>query len=96
MNISSDRKTILEESLRDRQIGTVIFETTSAFIIAILALMGNITLCLAFYRTYALRRIQNYYIIALAASDLLSTILCLPLGLTVVILGRWPFGDVIC
>lgn len=96
MNISLDRKTILEESLRDRQIGTVIFETTSAFIIAILALMGNITLCLAFYRTYALRRIQNYYIIALAASDLLSTILCLPLGLTVVILGRWPFGDVIC
>ncbi|XP_022803928.1 melatonin receptor type 1B-B-like [Stylophora pistillata] len=96
MNITLDKKKILEDSLKDRKIGMIIAETSSALIIAILALIGNLTLCLAIYGTRALRCIQNYYIVALAASDLLLTILCLPLGLTVVILGRWPFGDAIC
>ena len=39
---------------------------------------------------------QNYHIIALAASDLLFTLLCVTLVLAVVILGRLPFGETIC
>ena len=74
----------------------IIAESTCAFVITILAMTGNIILCLAIYRSRALRSIQNYYIMALAMSDLVLTLLCFPLGLTVVVLERWPFGDTLC
>lgn len=91
-----DRKRSIEESLGNRETWMIVAETTGAFIIVILATIGNIILCLAIYRCRALRKIQNYYIVALALSDLILTVLCVPMGLAVVILGRWPFGDTLC
>ena len=97
MPASLDKKSSLEEALENRETWMIIAESTGAFAIVILALIGNTILSLALYRSRALRRkIQNYYIIALTISDLLPTVLCFPMGLAVVILGRWPFGDTLC
>lgn len=93
---SLEWKGSIEDALEDRETWMIVAEASGAFAIVILALTGNITLCLAIYRCRALRKIQNYYIVALAMSDLLLTVLCLPMGLAVVILGRWPFGDTPC
>lgn len=93
---TSDKKGAIEESLGNRGTWMIVAETTTAFLIVVLAMTGNIILCLAIYRCRALRKIQNYYIIALAMSDLILTVLCMPMGLAVVILGRWPFGDTLC
>lgn len=92
-----ERKRIIEEALENRETWMIVAESTGAFAIVFLALIGNVILSMALYRCRALRRkIQNYYIIALTMSDLLLTVLCLPMGLAVVILGRWPFGDTLC
>jgi len=94
---SLERRGSIEEALENRETWMIAAESAGAFAIFFLALIGNVILSLALYRCRALRRkIQNYYIIALTMSDLLLTVLCLPMGLAVVMLGRWPFGDTLC
>lgn len=63
---TSERKGSIEESLGNRGTWMIVAETTGAFIIVILATIGNVILCLAIYRCRVLRKIQNYYIFALA------------------------------
>ena len=93
---TSERKGGIEESLGNRETWMIVAETTGAFIIVIVATIGNVILCLAIYRCRVLRKIQNYYVFALAMSDLILTVLCFPFGVAVAILGRWPFGETLC
>lgn len=93
---TQQRKRYLEEALENRELWCTVVESTLASAIVISALIGNILLCLAIYRFRSLRKIQNYYIFALAVSDFLLTLLCVSLGFVVAILGRWPFGEAIC
>ena len=96
MNGTLERKRIIEKTLKSRQLWLTVVESTSGFVVILSALVGNIILCLAIYKFPALRKLQNYYIVALAVSDFLLTLFCSSLGLVVVFLGRWPFGDKIC
>ncbi|KAL9973724.1 hypothetical protein ACROYT_G020214 [Oculina patagonica] len=94
-NVLERRKSI-EEDLKNRETWLIAVEFTSASMVVTVALIGNMLLCAAIYRFRALRTIQNYYIVTLAISDLLLTLLCVSLALVAMILGRWPFGDTIC
>ena len=91
-----ERKRIIEDALENRELWLTIIESALASVIILSALVGNIVLCLSIYRFRSLRKIQNYYVVALAISDFLLNILCALLGLVVLFLGRWPFGDTIC
>ena len=91
-----ERKRIIEDALENRELWLVIIESTLGSAIILSALIGNIVLCLSIYRFRSLRKIQNYYVVALAASDFLLNLLCAPLGLVVLFLERWPFGDAVC
>lgn len=91
-----ERKRSIELSFAGRDTWLTVVESTAVSVISIAALIGNVILCLAIYRFRALRKIQNYYIAALAISDLLLTLLCFSAALAVVILGRWPFGETVC
>ena len=92
-----ERKRNLEESLWNREIWLIVVESSVVAVIITAALIGSIVLCLAMFKFRSLcNKTQNYHIIALAASDLLFTLLCVTLDLAVVILGRWPFGETIC
>ena len=62
----------------------------------ILSLLGNLLTCIAVYRNTRLRTTTNIYIAALAAVDLLSASLALPMSTGVLISGRWPFGEALC
>ena len=62
----------------------------------ILSLLGNLLTCIALYRNTRLRTTTNIYIAALAAVDLLSASLALPMSTGVLISGRWPFGEALC
>ncbi|KAJ7371224.1 melatonin receptor [Desmophyllum pertusum] len=96
MNDTLERKRSIEEDLKNRETWLIVVEVTTASVLVISALMGNIILCLAIHRLRALRKIQNYYIVALAISDFLLTFLSVSLGFVAMILGRWVFGDTIC
>lgn len=52
--------------------------------------------CYAVFRNPRLRTISNMFLVALAISDSLMGILCMPLVLGTLIAGRWPFGDTVC
>ena len=50
----------------------------------------------AIKRNPRLRTISNIFVFGLAVSDILMSLLCMPLSLTTLIHGQWIFGDGIC
>ena len=58
------------------------------------AFLGNLLVCLAVYRNPSLRTITSFFIVSLAVSDLLMSVVVMPLSVVSSISGRWAFGDV--
>ena len=73
-----------------------VFEICALVLMNVLSLVGNILVCVSVYRNRRLRTTTNFYIIALAISDLLSAVFVMPLGAGVLISSRWVFGQVLC
>lgn len=91
----SERKKGIDHALKNREACSVILESTSAFVIVVLALIGNIFLCLAIYRFRTRRKIQHYYIFALAISDFFLTLLFVVIAFVGTIIGHWAFGETV-
>lgn len=64
--------------------------------IIILTILGNTTVLLAVYLDRRLRNTTNYFIVNLAAADLLLGITVLPLSASLEVLKYWPFGSLLC
>ncbi|KAH3789207.1 hypothetical protein DPMN_167382 [Dreissena polymorpha] len=64
--------------------------------IIICTISGNTTVLLAVYCDRRLRSTTNYFIVNLAAADLLLGITVLPLSASLEILHYWPFGPLLC
>ena len=86
----------MANELTSRNLFLTVFEAGSLIVLNILALLGNILVCISVYRNTRLRTTTNLYIIALAVSDLLSAIFVMPLSTGVLITGRWPYGETLC
>ena len=65
-------------------------------IIFLLALLGNTLVCIAVLRNEHMRTVTNYYIVNLAAADILVSIICLPATVTSDVSETWFFGDPLC
>lgn len=79
--------------LPSRSVVQVVMESFSWTVLAIAGLLGNILVCVAFYRNPVLRRLTPVYIIALAISDILNCCTnAVFVGVTL-ITGSWRFGD---
>lgn len=65
-------------------------------IIFLLALLGNILVCIAVLRNEHMRTVTNYYIVNLAAADILVSLICLPATVTVDVSESWFFGNPMC
>ena len=91
-------KEAMAEELRSRSLLLTSVEAGLMLLlnILILSLLGNLLICIAVYRNTRLRTTTNIYITALAAVDLLSASLALPMLTGVLISGRWPFGKALC
>uniref|UniRef100_UPI00398EF5FD orexin receptor type 2 n=1 Tax=Pristiophorus japonicus TaxID=55135 RepID=UPI00398EF5FD len=62
----------------------------------IVALVGNILVCVAVWKNHHMRTVTNYFIVNLSFADILVTIICLPASLLVDITETWFFGQVFC
>lgn len=83
--------------LADRETITIVIESVIFSLMFLTALVGNLFVCLAFFKNPTLHRsLSNYYIVSLAVSDILMALLVEPLTFGVFITGRWPFNDVLC
>ncbi|XP_046845561.1 D(1) dopamine receptor-like [Xenia sp. Carnegie-2017] len=69
----------------------------SLVIIIVISLVGNAMVCIAFKLNAHLRTISNWFILSLAISDLLTTILVMPWDLDAILKkGHWPYGKTLC
>ncbi|TFK06774.1 hepatocyte growth factor-regulated tyrosine kinase substrate [Platysternon megacephalum] len=65
-------------------------------VIFIVALIGNILVCIAVWKNHHMRTVTNYFIVNLSLADVLVTITCLPATLVVDITETWFFGQTLC
>uniref|UniRef100_H3AVB4 Orexin receptor type 2 n=1 Tax=Latimeria chalumnae TaxID=7897 RepID=H3AVB4_LATCH len=65
-------------------------------IVFIVALVGNVLVCLAVWRNNHMRTVTNYFIVNLSLADVLVTAICLPASLLVDITETWFFGQTLC
>ena len=68
------------------RIETILFATIAAFV-------GNLSVCYAVYRNQRLRTISNMFVVALAVSDILMSICCVPFSVVTLYHGQWVFGE---
>ncbi|EDO36486.1 predicted protein [Nematostella vectensis] len=88
---------IAATALRSRSKSTIIAESVFLFVINISALVGNSLILWLILRSRTLRRaVTNTYLIALAFSDLLMSILVMPMTLSILITGKWVLGPYCC
>ena len=87
---------IMADSLSSRSSSLITVEVTSLVMLNVLSLTGNILVCMSVYKNVRLRTTTNLYIIALAATDLLSGVFVMPISIGVLITGEWIFGESIC
>uniref|UniRef100_A0A8D0BY50 Orexin receptor type 2 n=1 Tax=Salvator merianae TaxID=96440 RepID=A0A8D0BY50_SALMN len=65
-------------------------------IVFLVALIGNILVCVAVWKNHHMRTVTNYFIVNLSLADVLVTITCLPATLVVDITETWFLGDNLC
>ena len=65
-------------------------------IVNTMAISGNVSVCYAVYRNQRLRSLANMFIVALAVSDLLISVSCMPLSVATLVKSRWIFGTTVC
>ena len=71
-------------------------ETVLLSIINVAAFSGNLSVCYAVYRNQRLRSLPNMFVVALAVSDILISICCMPFSVTTLYHGRWIFDEHVC
>lgn len=64
--------------------------------ILLLALLGNVVVCLMVYQRSAMRSAINILLASLAFSDMMLAILNMPFALVTVVTTKWIFGDLFC
>lgn len=94
-SLSSLEKFALQ--LKHRSTGVQLVESLFLFLINFASFFGNLLLGIAVVRNPTLRRtVPNMYIINLAASDFLMSLVGIPFSLAALIVGEWPFNNFIC
>ena len=74
----------------------VVIESSIFVLVNLAALVGNLVVCLVFYRSPSLRTVTNYFVISLALTDLLMSVLVMPLVVTSSIANEWITGQLGC
>ena len=94
-SLSSLEKFALQLQHRSTVVKAV--ESSFMFLINFASFFGNLLLGIAVVRNPTLRRtVPNMYIITLAVSDFLMSLVGIPFSLAALIVGEWPFNNFIC
>ena len=83
--------------LKNRSTAVQIVESFFLLLINFTSFSGNLLLGIAVIKNPNLRRtVPNMYIITLAVSDFLMSLLGIPFSLASLMTGKWPFNNFIC
>lgn len=94
MNNSTFSETLKNQTTGRKELNAA---ALSCFLLVnLLALFGNIFMCLAVYRSLALRSITNMFMISLAVTDLLMAVLVMPFSVIAAMGEPWPDRSISC
>lgn len=82
--------------MSSRSTADYIVETALYILINLMALLGNILVCLIFYKNPRLQGVTYQYIFALAISDVAMAAFCMPLVWGVLLVGEWRYSEGVC
>ncbi|ULT98614.1 hypothetical protein L3Y34_000172 [Caenorhabditis briggsae] len=66
------------------------------FIIFLLSVVGNSVVLIVIIKQRAMRSITNIYLMNLAASDMMLSVVCMPPTLVSMVMNCWMFGNYMC
>ena len=82
--------------MADKSMGETVIKAIFLILFIILAVVGNILVCIAIRKYKRLRTMTNYYVFNLAIADLLYGLTGMPFLLITSIAGEWTLGSALC
>ena len=73
-----------------------VFETITLSVMWLLCLIGNMLVCIVIHRSRRLQSTTNYFIVAMAAADLMYALVVVPFLMGWVVSQEWLFRTVMC
>lgn len=83
-------------TLANRTTVSAVADVGVLFLINITAIVGNTVLGISFYQNGLLRSVTNELVLALVGSDILMSLVAMPLSEGSLIAGEWIFGSNLC
>ncbi|KAL3841883.1 hypothetical protein ACJMK2_019977 [Sinanodonta woodiana] len=80
----------------DRAVGQIAAESSILLFTWCVSLAGNILVCIVIYRSRRVQSTTNFFVVSLASSDILVTVLCIPFIASQNIASKWLIGSVSC
>lgn len=96
MNANLTTIEVFAQQFQNRTTVVRIVESLSMLLINLSAFAGNLLLGIAVAKNPNLRTVTNLYIVTLAFSDFLLSLLGIPFTVASLIFGTWPFNNVVC
>ncbi|ESP05061.1 hypothetical protein LOTGIDRAFT_208014 [Lottia gigantea] len=81
---------------QDRLVGQIVLEIITLVILWILAVLGNILVCVVIHRSRRMQSTTNYFIVSLACADLTAVVICVPLVASRITTNKWVVGPLLC
>ena len=96
MNCSiSNSTTFLSSCSKTRTTALIIVQSCVGVFLALAAFVGNLIVCLVVYRRHSFRNVTNTFVVSLAVSDPLTSLLLVP-SVVSSVANRWVFGQIGC
>ncbi len=70
--------------------------STLATTTSLITISGNLLVIFSFFIDHQIRNPTNYFLLSLSISDFLIGVFSMPLYTLYLMMGRWPFGKIIC
>ena len=96
---NTDLEKITENSQQNSEVYSMpakIVFSTLASTTSLITISGNLLVMFSFFLDRQIRNPTNYFILSLSVSDFLIGLVSMPLYTLYLMLGRWPFGQIIC
>nr|XP_015825741.2 muscarinic acetylcholine receptor M5a [Nothobranchius furzeri]XP_015825742.2 muscarinic acetylcholine receptor M5a [Nothobranchius furzeri] len=93
---STMNSSVMEFQLVTHSLWEVITIATVSAIVSLITIVGNVLVMLSFKVNSQLKTVNNYYLLSLAAADLIIGVFSMNLYTSYILMGYWALGNLAC